>query len=123
MQPFPIDNIFIEGSVIQMKCNFEGRPPPKVFWTKDGVNITNFGGEVISKTYRDDLSNSNQRLFLVEAILKFNRIRSSDEGKYSCIAYNGAGRFQAGVYYTVHCKLFLNLINIIFFNVKLSEMI
>ena len=91
-----------------MKCNFEGRPPPKVFWTKNGVNITNFGN-VISKSYRDDLSNSDQRLFLVEAILKFNGIRATDEGKYACIAYNGAGRFNAGVYYTVHCKSFLNL--------------
>ena len=86
-----------------MKCRFQGRPAPKVFWTKDGLNITKFGG-VISKTYRDDLSTSSEKLFTVEAVLHFTGIRSTDEGKYACVAYNGAGRATAGVYYTVHCK-------------------
>lgn len=102
VQPFPGDKIFIEKSTVQMKCRFQGRPAPKVFWTKDGLNITKFDG-VITKSYKDNLASSNERLFTIEATLNFAGIRSTDEGNYACVAYNGGGRAIQGVHYTVHC--------------------
>eukprot|EP00111_Clytia_hemisphaerica_P007411 TCONS_00021549-protein len=101
--PFPKGLVTaVERATVQIKCFFTGRPAPKVFWTRDGLNITKFDDGVITKSYSSNQPNPNDRVRSVVAILQFTGIRSRDEGKYACVAYNGGGRATAGVQMVVN---------------------
>lgn len=100
-----------------MRCHFKGRPAPKVFWTKDGKNMTNFNDGVVTKTYRILPHNQDNEVYEIEAILQFTGIRPSDEGNYRCYGYNGGGRANTAVKYTVYCMFHF------LFNLYRSELV
>lgn len=88
-----------EGATVTIHCNAQGRPAPKVYWQKYGANITN--DSVIQSSYAPKFM--SQKLIPVEANLKFNGIRYTDSGSYSCIVYNSAASYNNTVKITVEC--------------------
>lgn len=89
-----------EGATVTIHCNAQGRPAPKVYWQKYGANITN--DSVIQSSYAPKFM--SQKLIPVEANLKFNGIRYTDSGSYSCIVYNSAASYNNTVKITVEFK-------------------
>lgn len=106
MEPIPIAQQTInERETVKITCHAKGRPAPKVFWTKEGKNITSFNDGVITSSYNVIPGQPGDREFKIEASLTFTGIRSTDEGNYMCIIYNGAGRVDGATKYIVNCKL------------------
>uniref|UniRef100_A0A0K0E047 Hemicentin-1 n=1 Tax=Strongyloides stercoralis TaxID=6248 RepID=A0A0K0E047_STRER len=69
----------IDGAInkrADIQCPVTGKPPPKVFWLKDGKNFELSDGV--------QLSANEQKIF-------FTRINENHPGKYTCVARNLAG--------------------------------
>ena len=93
-----------EYAVVQITCHADGKPPPQVYWQKFGTNIT-ANNSVIQTTYNKIFQTG--QVTRITAELKFNRIRHTDTGGYSCLIYNSAGQLNLTTTYTVLCMFYL----------------
>lgn len=107
--PVPLSERTVnERGTVRITCHAKGRPAPKVFWTKDDKNITSFSDGVITRSYIEVPAKPGDIQVKIEASLIFTKIRSTDEGRYKCIVYNGGGRVDAAVKFTVNCEFCVN---------------
>ncbi len=60
----------IIGSDIEIFCDADGSPQPRIVWRKINANSLNENNEVIGK------------------LLKISKIKLSDSGLYECVVYN-----------------------------------
>lgn len=78
------------GSTVSLQCMAAGSPMPKVTWFKDGV--------LLEQTERHFFTAEGQVLIIV-------KLKTSDEGRYSCNITNGYGTEQD----SVHLKVFSSI--------------
>ena len=83
-----IDKIIEEGDSVEMQIYVTGTPPPEVVWYKDEQPITIYPHRRFHATKEDELCS-----------LEIKDARCSDQGTYTCSAYNTAGKVQRS------CKL------------------
>ena len=69
------------NSTLAIKCYVKGNPPPKVNWSKDGLDLG-----------------------VKENTLTINRVTFEDAGWYRCSAKNWAGKIQANFWIDVTGK-------------------
>ena len=79
------------NSTFTIKCYVKGDPPPKVKWSKDGLDLG-----------------------IKENTLNINRVTFEDAGWYRCSAKNRAGKIQANFWIDVTGKTLFRL-NLRFF--------
>ncbi|CAI9729892.1 leucine-rich repeats and immunoglobulin-like domains protein 3 isoform X2 [Octopus vulgaris] len=75
----PEDVTVKSGSIARLECAASGQPPPQIAWKKDGGN---------------DFPAAHERRMLVmpsDDVFFIVKVKSSDEGTYSCTATNEAG--------------------------------
>ena len=78
-----------EGSTVAIRCHAKGKPAPRVYWQRWGVNITRNDSVIQTSSKVRPLKMGT--LFVVDAELKFTRIRYTDDASYSCIFHNSGG--------------------------------
>ncbi|XP_028823701.1 hemicentin-1 isoform X1 [Denticeps clupeoides] len=67
------------GNFVSLSCEATGFPPPALSWMKDGRPVLSTGNTLILPGGRT---------------LQVQRVKTSDGGKYSCVAINPAGETQ-----------------------------
>ncbi|XP_054706310.1 muscle M-line assembly protein unc-89-like isoform X2 [Uloborus diversus] len=72
--------VVTEGEKLLLEAQYDGVPEPTIQWFKDGVELRNKSGVLISKTGGNSTS-----LFVLTS-------SESDSGRYSCVASNEAGK-------------------------------
>jgi len=81
------DTVSFEGREIYLVCNVTNDPdavhPLKVNWyNSEGIKVESDGKHVIAYNIIDKVANMTQ------SVLKFSTLRRSDDGTYTCRAYN-----------------------------------
>ena len=79
------------GETITLECHADGNPPPTIYWTYQGINITN--SERYSIAFDVGLS-----------ILKIFMSTLDDFGVYTCTAVNEEGQSSHNITVIVLCK-------------------
>ncbi|NXI30722.1 HMCN1 protein, partial [Sterrhoptilus dennistouni] len=74
--PHPSEVIVTQGSEISLECEAEGIPEPAVMWLKDGRALG---------------SGRDVAMLAGGRVLRLERARVSDTGRYVCVATNAAG--------------------------------
>ncbi|XP_059172379.1 protein sidekick-2-like [Physella acuta] len=83
----PTSKVVIELENTGFICRVKGGPQPDVYWTKNGVNISN-----------------GDRFWINSDQLLISRVVKSDSGLYTCTAVNIKGRVSASANLTVIIK-------------------
>lgn len=75
----------MKGETVSIGCKANGYPEPRVYWTKEDV-------EVHPSAY----------ISVSDTLLTLHSVNMSDEGHYACIAENLAGSSKDRVSFFVH---------------------
>jgi len=86
----PADIRGVEMEKVEFKCQALGSPNPKYTWVdKEGIDATEKEGWKLEET---------------TGVLTAFKLERKDEGEYTCIAENNAGRLEASAYLSVIIK-------------------
>lgn len=81
----PPDIEVSEGNTVLLTCVARGAPSPEVFWTFNGVIVSNYTNE--TSVYSEDLYISGERF--VSSVLEICSVDETDMGEYTCVARQG----------------------------------
>uniref|UniRef100_A0A8D2NA96 Hemicentin 1 n=1 Tax=Zonotrichia albicollis TaxID=44394 RepID=A0A8D2NA96_ZONAL len=76
--PHPSEVVVTQGSKISLECEAQGIPEPAVTWLKDGRALGSGSGREVA-------------VLAGGRVLRLQRARVSDTGRYVCVATNAAG--------------------------------
>ena len=81
------DTVSLEGKEIYLVCNATNDPdalhPLQVYWyDSDGMQVESDGKHIRAYNFTDKVTD------MAQSVLKFSAIRRSDDGTYTCRAYN-----------------------------------
>ena len=82
----PPDVEVSEGNTVLLTCVARGAPSPEVFWTFNGVILSNYTDNETS-VYSEDLYEGGE--IFVSSILEICSVDASDMGEYMCVARQG----------------------------------
>ncbi|XP_027560313.1 hemicentin-1 isoform X2 [Neopelma chrysocephalum] len=84
--PHPSEVVVTQGSEVSLECEVQGVPEPAVTWMKDGRPLA--GGDAL--------------LLRGGRVLRLERARLADTGRYLCVASNVAGLADSKYHLSVH---------------------
>ncbi|KAM4896067.1 hemicentin-1 [Sylvia borin] len=85
--PHPSEVVVTQGSEISLECEAQGVPEPAVTWLKDGQAVG---------------SGRDVAVLAGGRVLRLERVRVSDSGRYVCVATNAAGLADRRYHLSVH---------------------
>ena len=97
----------LEGKEIYLLCNATNDPdaahPLQVYWyNSDGIQVESDGKHIMAYNITDKVADKAQ------SVLKFSAIRRSDDGTYTCRAYNDPESYSEGkAVLNIECKSIL----------------
>ena len=79
----------VSGDTVDLLCQAYGIPIPNITWTKDTVPLNNNSITDRIATHEDVITDGG--VTLSRSSLQIHNIQQSDDGQYSCVAYNSVG--------------------------------
>lgn len=76
------------GTVSKVNCKAQGSSPPMITWFKEGQLLNELPAHVAVNN----------------GTLVFNGVKSSDKGRYTCVATNPQGSINATITIEVHSR-------------------
>lgn len=77
------------GSISKVNCKAQGSVPPTIHWLKDDETLRELPSHITVNN----------------GTLIFNGVKSSDKGRYTCVAKNAQGSINATISIEVHGEL------------------
>lgn len=89
------------NQTLELKCQADGVPMPTLNWQFDGQTFATSHGEAMIA-----LNRTESEFLLSEGVakLKIAKVSSQDQGRYTCLAVNKAGKSEADIFVQVMGK-------------------